>query len=506
MILAPTLPAAPSRAGRPWLALAVLALPLLLVSMDVSVLYFAVPDIARDLHASATQQLWMLDVYGLVLAGLLLPMGALGDRVGRRRLLLCGAAGFGAASLAAAYAPSAAALVAARAVLGVAGATLMPSTLALVRQLFPDERDRARAIGIWSGVMTGGVALGPVISGVLLEHAWWGSVFLLSLPAMALLLVVGPVLLPESEPRRTPFDVPGAALSLLTVLSAVWAVKRAAADGVGTACLAAALLALTAGAALVQRLRTTRHPLVDPALLRAPAVRGPVLANALAMGALVGNGVLLTAYLQLVLGMSPLRAALWSLAPSLVVGAAAPLATVLAQRVGRRAVVATGLATGAAGFVLLALVGRHDLALLVVGAGVLASGLVAVAAVATEAVVGGVSAAEAGRVTALSETSSELGGALGIALLGSVAAAAYRHGLADRVPAPRPVGGLAGAVVAAAGLPGPRSRVLLEAARDAYVGGVHAASWGGAGALLVGAAGVALSGRAASRPPRAPRP
>ncbi|GAA2914597.1 hypothetical protein GCM10011428_32110 [Streptomyces violaceus] len=203
-----TNPTSPARAGRrEWTALGVLMLPLLLVSMDVSVLYFAIPAISADLEPSATQQLWIFDIYGFVLAGLLMTMGSLGDRIGRRRLLLFGAAAFGTASLVAAYANSAETLIAARAVLGIGGATLMPSTMALVRTLFTDPAQRTKAIGVWSGVMTAGIALGSVMSGVLVEHFWWGSVFLVNLPAMVLLLVLGPLLLPESKnPRQGRFD------------------------------------------------------------------------------------------------------------------------------------------------------------------------------------------------------------------------------------------------------------------------------------------------------------
>ncbi|MFC6707875.1 MFS transporter [Flexivirga alba] len=209
-----TLPAATRQPGRKeWLAFAVLALPLLLVSMDVSVLYFAAPGISRDLHASPTQQLWIFDIYGFVLAGVLITMGAVADRVGPRRLLLIGAVCFSATSLLAAFAGSANQLIAARGILGIAGATLMPSTLSMLRSLFPDERQRGQAIGAWTGIMTGGVGLGPVLSGLLLQHFWWGSVFLINLPAMALLLVLGPVLLPRGDQRPAKLDVPSAVLS-----------------------------------------------------------------------------------------------------------------------------------------------------------------------------------------------------------------------------------------------------------------------------------------------------
>lgn len=216
---------------RDWIGLTVLALPLLLVSMDVSVLYFAVPFISRDLGPSATEQLWIFDIYGFVLAGLLLTMGSLGDRIGRRRLLLIGAVGFSCASLIAAYSTSSAMLIGARALLGVAGATLMPSTLGLIRNMFHDDEQRSKAIGIWTGVMTSGVALGPVLSGFLLEHYWWGSVFLINIPAMVLLLILGPMLLPEhrsEHPGR--FDLISSALSLAAVLPAIYGIKEWAAQ------------------------------------------------------------------------------------------------------------------------------------------------------------------------------------------------------------------------------------------------------------------------------------
>src|SRR3954452_22390699 len=221
------------RAGRKeWIALGVLALPLLLVSMDVSVLCFAVPFISSVLGVSATEQLWIFDIYGFVLAGLLITMGSLGDRIGRRRLLLFGAIGFGVASVAAAYAQSPEQLIAARAVLGIGGATLMPSTLALIRNLFHDPAQRSKAIAFWSAVMMGGISLGPVLSGFLLEHFWWGSVFLINTPAMVLLLVLAPVLLPEFKaPAKGRFDLLSSVLSLAAALPVIWGIKKCAADG-----------------------------------------------------------------------------------------------------------------------------------------------------------------------------------------------------------------------------------------------------------------------------------
>ncbi len=221
------------RAGRrEWTGLAVLLLPLLLVSMDVSVLYFAVPFISRDLEPSSTQQLWIFDVYGFVLAGLLITMGSLGDRIGRRRLLLIGAVSFSLASLGAAYAHTAGELIAARAILGVAGATLMPSTLALIRNMFHDEKQRRTAIAIWTGGTTSGVALGPVLSGFLLDHFWWGSVFLINVPFMAMLLLLAPALVPEFRaPQAGRFDLLGSLLSLGAVLPVIYGIKEIAANG-----------------------------------------------------------------------------------------------------------------------------------------------------------------------------------------------------------------------------------------------------------------------------------
>ncbi|CCH17441.1 MFS transporter [Micromonospora lupini] len=333
MTSVPTTPA-PRAGRREWIGFAVLMLPLLLVSMDVSVLYFAVPFISEELRPSATQQLWIFDIYGFVLAGLLITMGALGDRIGRRRLLLLGATAFGAASLLAAYADSAATLIAARAVLGVGGATLMPSTLALVRNMFHDAKQRGTAIGIWTATLTGGIAIGPVLSGVLLEHFWWGSIFLINIPAMLLLLLLAPVLVPEfRNPVRGRFDLLSAALSLGALLPVIYGIKEMARDGVSPARVLAVVAGLLVGALFLYRQRTRAYPMVDLALFRRHGFAGSLAVNLLAMFALVGFAIFTTQHLQLVLGLSPLRAALWSLVPSLAVGGVAPAAAALAQRV-----------------------------------------------------------------------------------------------------------------------------------------------------------------------------
>jgi DHA2 family multidrug resistance protein-like MFS transporter len=479
------------RAGRrEWVAFVVLALPLLLVSMDVSILYFAVPEISRDLGASPTQQLWIFDVYGFVLAGLLITMGSVADRVGARRLLLIGAVAFSATSLFAAYADSPGQLIAARAVLGVAGATLMPSTMSMLRTLFPDERQRGRAIGAWTGVMTAGVGLGPVVSGVLLEHFWWGSVFLVNLPAMALLLVAGPQLLPRGEVRRgSRFDLLGSLLSLGAVLPAIYGIKEWATHGWELRWAACVLAGAALGVLFARRQLRHPSPMIAPTLLRNRSYRAAVAGNMVCAFALIGNAVFMTGYLQLVLGYSPLAAALWSLAPALAVGVAAPFASGLARRFGTRRVAAAGMVVGSSGFAVLATVGADALVVALLGAGVLAAGLVLTMALCSELVLAALRPEDAGAGAAVSEAGTELGGALGIALLGSIGAAAYHAhavGSMTAADADGPAGrSLAGALAVAARLGSPDA--LVAAARASYVHGLHVAALVGA-AVLLGAA------------------
>jgi DHA2 family multidrug resistance protein-like MFS transporter len=485
------------RAGRrEWIALAVLILPILIASMDVSVLFFAVPFIAQDLQPTATQQLWIFDVYGFVLAGLLLTMGSLGDRIGRRRLLLIGAVAFSAASLLAAYAPSAEMLIAARAVLGVAGATLMPSTLALIRTLFPHEADRGRAVAIWSVALTGGVSVGPIISGVLLEHFWWGSVFLINLPVMLLLLLVAPLLLPESRGLRSVrFDWPSSLLALGTVIPVIAGVKAVAADGWSLHAVGYALGGILVGVAFVRRQLRADVPMLDVWAVTERRFGGSVAVNMVAMFAIMGHAVIITQYLQSVLGLSPLASALWALVPSVVVGAAAPAAAVLAPRLGRPVVMTGGFALSTVGFLMLSRVdATTPFPLLLLAAGLVSGGLVAVLSLITDYVVGVAPAERAGSVAGLVETSSELGGALGMALLGSVLAAVYRTQAGQLLPGGLPAAvadeaaqTLAGAVAGSAQLPAALGRAVLDAGRLAYVSAMHAACLTAAGILLLGA-------------------
>ncbi|WP_323097671.1 MFS transporter [Intrasporangium sp. YIM S08009] len=489
-------PSSAPRAGRrEWTALAVLCLPLLIVSMDVSVLFFAVPHIAEALAPSATQVLWMFDVYGFVLAGLLLTMGNVADRIGRRRLLLLGAMAFGLASLLAAWAPSAEWLIAARALMGVGGATLMPSTLALIRNLFADPGERAKAVGVWSAVMAGGVGIGPVISGVLLAHFWWGSVFLVNVPVMLALLAVAPFLLPESKAPSARIDALGSALSLLAILPLVHVLKEVAADGWSMPLAGFLVVGVASGVAFVRRQSRIAFPMVDLTLFRRRGFGGSVAVQVIGMFGVMGNAVLVTLYLQSVLGYSALAAALWSLLPSVFVGAAAPAAAAWAGRVGRPVVMAAGFLTAAGGFMGMRLAGVDSSILVtLVAASLVAAGLVSVATLVTEYAIGVAPAERAGSVSALVETAGELGGALGMAVLGSVLGATYASRVVELLPAGLPASvvdaasqTLGEASVVAARVGGATGDGVLAAAREAYVHGMHVTDVVAAAVLVVGA-------------------
>ncbi|MFF4533739.1 MFS transporter [Streptomyces sp. NPDC001407] len=484
---------------RTWTGLLVLLLPTLVLSMDMGVLFFAVPFISSDIEPSGTQQLWIMDSYSFLLAGLLIPMGALGDRIGRRRLLLCGAAGFAAASLLGAYSHGVTQLIAARALLGIAGATLMPSTLALIRNMFHDPRQRQTAITAWTAASTAGATLGPVAGGLLLNHFWWGSTFLLSIPVMALLLLAGPFLLPEYRaPREGGFDLPGAGLSLATVLPVVYGVKTLAVDGWSPAPALILATGLVLGALFVHRQRTAAHPLIDLGLFRIRTFSGAITVNTVAMFAMMGFTLFTSQYLQLVKGMSPLAASLWSLVPSAGVGVAVGLSSVLSGRVRPAHQMAGGLLVGALGFGLMTTVGPNSpVALMLTAAGVLCAGTVGTMTLTADLAISAAPAERAGAAAATSETATELGSSLGIAVLGAVGAAVYRSQLADSMPsgltsraADAARDTLGGAVTVAARLPHPARSELAGASRAAFADGMHLAAVVGL-VFMVGAASLA---------------
>ncbi|MET9397480.1 MFS transporter [Kitasatospora sp. NPDC002965] len=474
------------RAGRrEWIGLTVLLLPTLVLTMDMGVLFFAVPYISTTLAPSGTEQLWIMDMYSFLLAGLLLTMGALGDRIGRRRLLMIGAAGFIGASLLAAYADGAGQLIAARALLGVAGATVMPSTLALIRNMFHDPKQRQIALGAWGGILTTGATLGPVAGGLLLDHFWWGSAFLLAVPVMALVLLAAPALLPEyRSPRRGRFDLSGAALSLAAVLPLVYGVKTIAVDGWSPLPVLAVPAGLLLAGAFYRRQRTAANPLLDLSLFRIRAFSGAIGVNTVAMFAMMGFTLFTSQYLQLVKGMSPLTASLWSLVPSVGVGAAVGVSSALAGKVRPAVLMAGGFLIGAAGFGMMTQVGADSpLALVLTAAGVLAAGTVGTMTLTAEMVVTAAPVDQAGAASATSETAVELGSSLGIALLGAAGAAVYRSRLEGALPdgldgaaAGTARDTLGGAVTVAARLPGRLGTDLLDTARVAFTDGLHVAA------------------------------
>ncbi|GCD94347.1 MFS transporter [Embleya hyalina] len=488
-----------AKAGRKeWIALTVLLLPLLLVSMDMGVLYFALPFISEDLEPTAPQQLWMMDIYGFLLAGLLITMGALGDRIGRRRLLLIGAAAFGVASVAAAFANSPEMLIATRALLGVAGATLMPSTLALIRNLFHDPAQRRTAIAIWTAALTAGATLGPVAGGLLLDHFRWGSAFLLNVPAMVLLLAVGPFLLPEfKDAAAGRLDLVSAALSLVSVLAVIYGIKETAAEGVEPAYLASIVVGLVVGYLFVRRQRTIADPLIDLALFRNRAYGASIAVNVIAAVALMGSALFNTQYMQLVLGMRPLTAAMWSLTVMPGITVALTVSGILAKKVRPGFLICGGLLLSVAGFVVMSRARPGTpLAVVLVGAGLVAAGVLIATTLTAEMVLTSAPPERAGAAGATSETGSELGGALGIAVLGSIADAVYgrdmRAATFDGVPADAVHAAndtLAAASATAGRVSGGAGEHLLDTARDAFTHGMQYATLGGAVLLTLAALG-----------------
>ncbi|WP_328446781.1 MFS transporter [Amycolatopsis sp. NBC_00438] len=416
-----------TRAGRrEWVGLAVLALPTLLVSLDVFVLVLALPKLAVSLHADGTEQLWIMDTYGFMVAGFMVTMGTLGDRIGRRKLLLVGATAFGLASVAAAFSTSAAMLIAARAVLGIAGATLAPSILALIGTMFTDARQRASAIGIWAGCFTVGAIIGPMVGGFLLEHFWWGSVFLLGVPAMVLLLVIGPKLLPEYRDETAGrLDLPSVGLSLAAILPVVYGVKELARDGVHPLPVTALVAGIAVGYVFVTRQRTLDEPLLDLRLFAGKAFR-TALGGMLLFSMLGGTTMLFVAqFFQLSLHLSPVGAAL-GLLPGMAASTVSFLAApVLARRFPTGTLIAGGVALAALGMVVLAFADAGPVWPAIRFA-VTSLGVGPMVALGTDLVIGSVPPRKAGAAASLAQTVNEFGYALGMATVGTLGNAIVR--------------------------------------------------------------------------------
>jgi DHA2 family multidrug resistance protein-like MFS transporter len=417
---------------RDWIGLAVIALPCVLYAMDLTVLDLALPAISADLRPTSAELLWIVDIYGFLVAGSLVTMGTIGDRIGHRRVLLAGAAAFGVASVVAAFATSAGTLIAARALLGVAAATFAPSTLSLIRNMFGDARERTIAISVWATSYSAGAALGPSLGGLLLSHFWWGSVFLVGVPVMLLLLALGPGMLPEfRDPRPGRIDLPSAALSLAATLTIVFGLKRIAQDGITPAPTLAMLVGAMLAVAFLRRQCALREPLIDLGLLRVPTLGASLAVYALGTFVAFGSFLYVTQYMQLVLGLGPLRAGLWT-TPFAVAFLVGSIVSPMLTRLARPAyVMAGGFALAAVGFGLLTRTATApSLGLLVSGFVVYSLGLAPMFTLCNDLIVAVAPPERAGAVSAVSETGSEFGGALGIAVFGSLGTAVYGSAIA----------------------------------------------------------------------------
>lgn len=496
---------------REWVGLAVLALACLLYVMDLTVLHLAVPAMSADLHPTSTQLLWIIDGYGFMVAGALVTMGTLGDRIGRRRLLMIGAAAFGAVSLLAAFSTTPEMLIASRALLGIAGATVAPSTLSLIFHMFTDPKQRSLAVGIWIGAFSAGSAIGPVLGGLVLEAFWWGAVFLLALPVMGALLVLGPRVLPEyRNPDAGRLDLRSAAMSVVALLAIVFGIKQIAQDGI----TAMAVLAIAAGGVVgwmwVRRQRRIADPMIDVRLFRIRAFNSALVVNFLAIFVMVGYFLFISQYMQLVVGMTPLEAGLWSLPSAIGFIVSSQLGPRILTWVRPAYVVAAGLVSSAIGLFLLTQVGVHEgLGAVIIASVVISLGMGPVFGLTTEMVVGSAPAEKAGAASGIAETAAELGGALGIAVLGSIGVAIYRSGLSANLPAGLPADAvhaardtLGGAVNVAAQLPGATGTAVLDVAREAFVSGLQitSAAAGVVAAVIAVVAAVALKTQEPAEP------
>jgi MFS transporter, DHA2 family, multidrug resistance protein len=475
----------PRASGREWIGLGVLLLACLVYAMDLTVLQLALPHLSADLEPSSVQLLWIADIYGFMVAGALIIMGTLGDRVGRRRMLLIGAVAFALASLVAAFSTSAEMLIAARALLGIAGATVAPSTLSLIRNMFLDDHQRTFAIGLWITAYSLGGAVGPLLGGLLLEFFWWGSVFLLALPVMALLLVLGPLLLPEfRDPKAGRPDLLSAALSLVAILAVVYGLKQIAQDGLEWLSVASIVGGLGVGYAFVRRQGRLADPLIDLSLFRRPTFSASLAVYTLGILVFFAAFFFIYQYLQLVLDLSPLMAGVWTLPSFGSFIAGSMLAPALVRRVRPAFIMAPGLVIGALGFLLLTQV-KADVGLpVLVTATVIASlGMAPLFTLTNDLIIGCAPPEKAGAASGISETGAELGGALSIALLGTLGTAVYRTQVDDGIPAGVPAheadaarDTIGGAVAASEQLPEPVAAQVLDAAREAFTQGLQAAA------------------------------
>lgn len=502
--LEPATPSAAKAGRREWIGLAVIALPCMLYSMDLTVMNLALPALSRALKPSSAQLLWVVDVYGFLLAGSLITMGMLGDRVGRRRLLLIGAGAFQVASLLAAFSTSATMLIIMRGLLGIAGATLAPSTLALIRNMFSDARERTFAIGIWTTSFSVGAAIGPLAGGLLLQHFWWGSVFLIGVPVMLSLLLLGPSLLPEFRAEHAArIDWLSAGLSALGVLPIIYGIKHAALGGSLLVSALFVLAGLAIGVVFVRRQTGLAEPLFDVALFSVPRFGISVATNALTMFVCFGVFLLIAQYLQQVLGLSPMVAGLCTIPSAGGFIAGSMLSAQLVKVFPAPRVVAGSLFVVGLGALLVSQLEVHSsVAFMIVASVVLALGTSPAITLSTDLIVSIAPPERAGVASAVSETGAEFGGALGLALLGTVGAAVYRHRMQGALPAGSDSNAretLSDALVAASHLSHSDAAALVEQARQSFTDGLHVAAL--IGALIAFASAGVVFTRLGEGPP-----
>ncbi|HJU85079.1 MAG TPA: MFS transporter [Nitrososphaeraceae archaeon] len=475
--------AVPSKAGmREWMGLAVLALACILYTMDLTVLHLAVPNISADLQPTSVQLLWIIDIYGFFVAGSLITLGNLGDRIGRRRLLLIGAITFALTSVLAAFSTSAEMLIVSRALLGVSGATIAPSTLSLIRNMFHDPNQRTAAIGVWISSFSAGAAIGPLVGGVLIQYFWWGSVFLLAVPVMGALLMLGPKLLPEfKDPQARRLDIFSAVLSLASILVVIYGIKQIAQDGWQLQSIMFVGAGAVFGIVFLQRQRKLVYPLIDLQLFRLPTFNTALVTLLLGVFIAFGVFLFLSQYLQLVIGLSPLEAGIWMLPWSLAFVVGSTLTPRIVRRIPPISIIAGGLAVAAVGFGLLIQIDAStSLLFLATGLVISSLGLAPVFTLTTDLVVGSAPPERAGAASAISETTGELGGALGIAVMGSIGTTIYRTELTRNIPVGIPseaqetaLESLGGAVSLVGQLPGGLGSMLLDIALGSFIQGLQ---------------------------------
>jgi EmrB/QacA subfamily drug resistance transporter len=488
---------------RRWATLVVLCVSLIVIGLDNTILNVALPTLVRDLGASASELQWIVDAYTIVFAGLLLTAGSLGDRFGRYKTLVIGLTIFGLGSTASAFAGSAKVLIITRALMGIGGAFIMPSTLSILTNIFTDPVERGRAIGIWAGIAALGIGLGPITGGFLLIHFWWGSVFLVNVPIVTIGLVAGCFLVPDSrDPSAPRLDPLGAALSMAGLSTLLWGVIEAPSHGwTSSSVVIAFVLGAVILLAFIGWESTTSSPMLDMRFFEDPRFSVASAAITLTFFALFGSIFLLTQYLQFVLGYSPIKAGAALLPQAFLLMIVAASSSTFVQRAGHKVVIATGLTLVALALLLATTLTASSSFLHVVGVTmVLGLGMGNVMAPATDSIMGSLPKEKAGVGSAVNDTTRQVGGALGVAVLGSILASRYRSHITTSLQhrsLPQTVidavkDNVGAAVGFARSLGGNLAGVIIRAADNAFVTGLHIALVAGAGVVAIAALGVIL--------------